>query len=352
MAILHPLECYLLETFSSAEYIAVTRDAVIELIDAHEAAYDRAQREADPRNRAKPVWQQGDLIWGTRILPNIRPARQRYIEAYVRRTHNDPKAFGGVGNTLSNWNRGMSEFWDGWMTDEERQRIELLRDRATELDKQLGRTAGGEWNEGSLTYRGQGIFYEVSDLPRRIPCYELDPSVRIEKGGQATQMGIYLPDVDFAPACLLYPTKFDGGVCAYRGLKRSDYVSKATGKRDYRWDESQWTETGWTLIRRVEDEFIDVPECGFFPKGEPEELYTWPEREAQFISRGDRPHITAQSGEPARHAGKWSIFTRKGFEYVDLQQGEFLPLQDGQPVKWTLIQRVDGGDTREPRGRS
>ena len=57
MAVLHPLECYLLETFSSAEYIATTRDAVIELIDAHEAAFDRIQREPDPRNRSKPLLQ-------------------------------------------------------------------------------------------------------------------------------------------------------------------------------------------------------------------------------------------------------------------------------------------------------
>ena len=135
MAVLHPLECYLLETFSSAEYIATTRDAVIELIDAHEAAFNRIQRESDPRNRSKPLWQQADVIWGSRVLPNIRPARQRYIEAYILRTHNDPKAFGGVGNTLSNWNRGMDEFWDGWMTQEEKQQIAVLRERATKIGR-------------------------------------------------------------------------------------------------------------------------------------------------------------------------------------------------------------------------
>ena len=350
MAILHPLECYLLEVFSSAEHIAATRDAVIELIDAHEAAYERLQREAGPSNRAKPVWEQGDVIWGTRILPNIRPARQRYIEAYVRRTHNDPKAFGGVGNTLSNWNRGMDAFWDGWMTDGERQRIELLRERATKLDERLGRTAGGTWTEGALTYKGQGDLYDVSELPRRIPRYELDPSVRIEKHEAPTQIGIYLPDVDFAPARLIYPTKFEGGTSARQGVKRTDYIYETTGKPAYDWVETRWAEAGWTLIRRVEDEFIDVPERGFFPKGEPEELYTWPERDAQAIAR-NAPPTTAMSGEPASRSGTWSIGTRKGFEYIDLQQGDYLPLKDGQPVKWTLIRRADGGNTREPKGR-
>jgi len=140
--------------------------------------------------------------------------------------------------------------------------------------------------------------------------------------------------------------------CGYRGIKRSEYVDKATGKRDYRWDESQWTETGWTLIRRVEDEFIDVPERGFFPRGEPEELYTWPERDAQALARS-APPTTAMSGEPASHSGTWSLFNCKDNSgYVDLKQGEFLPLKDGQPVKWILIRRADGGSTREPKGRS
>jgi hypothetical protein len=113
----------------------------------------------------------------------------------------------------------------------------------------------------------------------------LDPSVRIEKYESAKQSGIYLPDVDFAAARLLYPTKFEGGIEAFQGVRRSTYINGATGKHAYDWKESEWTETGWTLIRRVKGEFIDVPEQGFFPKGEPEELYTWPEREAQFIRR-------------------------------------------------------------------
>ncbi|KFD05910.1 ImpA family protein [Rahnella aquatilis CIP 78.65 = ATCC 33071] len=46
----------------------------------------------------------------------------------------------------------------------------------------------------------------------------------------------------------------------------------------FHWKESQWTKTGWTLIRRVEGEFINVPQGGFFPKGSPEELYNWQEK--------------------------------------------------------------------------
>ena len=347
MAVLHPLECYLLESFSSAEYIASTRDAVIELIDAHEAAYARLQGELDPRNRNKPLWQQGDMIWGTRVLVNIRPARDRYIKAYILRTHNDPLAFQGVGNTLNNWNRGVDEFWDGWMLEQEQRLISRSRERATLLDGRLGNTTGGSWEEGDLTYNGQDRVYRVAELPRRIPRYVLDPNVRIEKDERPKQIGIYLPDVDFAPAHLLYPSEWvEGGEQVRRGVTRGAWVNPDTGKRDYDWKEDERVETGWTLIRRVEGEFIEVPERGFFPRGEPEELYSWPEREAQFICR-DGVFITRLSGEPAPYTGKWSMFGRQGFEYIDLQQGQHLPHKDEQLVTWTLISRTDGGSCME-----
>ena len=288
MAVLHPLECYLLETFTSPKHFAATRDAIIEWIDAHEAAFTRLQSNLDPRQRSKPQWQQGDIVWGNRVLPNIRPDRDFYIKAYIQRVNNDPLAF-RAGRAMSSNNRGISEFWDDWMTEEEKQLISLTRAKVSELDGRLGATAGGSWDEGHLTYDGQGGVYEVSELPRRIPRYELDPSVCVENGEPVTQIGIYLPDVDFAPARLLYPAESKVGFRANQGIKRTNYVSKRTGKPAYDWREKRWAETGWTLIRRVEDEFIDVPERGFFPKGEPEELYSWPEREAQFISRKDRP---------------------------------------------------------------
>ncbi|VVO16693.1 type VI secretion protein ImpA [Pseudomonas fluorescens] len=346
MAILHPLECYLLESFSSPEHFAATRDAIIDWIDAHEKAYARLQHQLDPRQRNKPQWQQGDVVWGSRVLPNIRPDRDFYIKAYIQRVNNDPLAF-KAGHAMNSNNRGISEFWDGWMTEEEQERISLTQDRATELDSRLGATAGGRWDEGDLTYNGQDRVYRLDELPQRIPRYELDFSVRIEKDEQPKHIGIYLPDEDFAAAHLLYPTEWvEGEEQVRRGVRRSTWINPDTGKRDYDWEDYERVKTGWTLIRRVEDEFIDVPERGFFPKGEPDELYTWPEREAQFIRR-DSVFITAMSGELASHTGKWSIFGRKGFEYLDLKKGQRLPHKDEQSVKWTLIQRDDGGSCTE-----
>ncbi|WP_312625533.1 type VI secretion protein ImpA [Scandinavium sp.] len=284
MAILHPQECYLLEQFSSAEHIAATRDAIIEFIDAHEAAYARYQSEIPVRSRNEPLWKQADVVWGNRVLPNIRHGRERYINAYILRTHNDPKAF-NIGSAMNGYSRGIDEFWDGWMTDEEQTRIAIAEGEASELDKRLSLTVRGMWQEGYLTYLGENSLYSLNDLPKRIPRYELDRNIRIEIGELPAQSGIYLPDVEHAAAQLLYPSEQITRVRNVRqGVRRSDWVDEDTGRREYDWQEDRWAETGWTLIRRVEGEYIDVPPEGFFPNGTPDELYSWPEREQNYLS--------------------------------------------------------------------
>jgi hypothetical protein len=338
MAVLHPLECYLLERFSSPDHFALTRDAIAAWIDAHEAAYLRISTQIDPRQRGGELWRQGDVIWGSRVLPNIRPQKDAYVTAYFRRVDGDPRAFSAGGSMAYN-NRGICEFWDGWMTDEETRDIARLGQYATELDFRLATTGRG-WREGSLTYLGQGDIYHCSELPSRIPRYELDQTVRIERDEKTTQVGIYLPDVEHAPARLLFPTQFEGGTEVYQGLSRSQYVSP-TGRRSYCWKDEDWTETGWTLIRRVENEFIEVPPGGFFPKGHPDELYTWPEREHLYIQR-EKPHITGMSGEPSPHFGLWSLFRLSHPEgHCSLKKGERLPAWEGKTVEWIMVRRLD-----------
>jgi len=347
MAVLHPLECYLLELYSSPEYYAATRDAIISWIDAHEAAYNRYQNELPVRTRKDPLWKQGDVVWGTRVLPNIRLGREHYIKAYILRTQDDTTAF-NIGSFISGCSRGIDEFWNGWMTETEQERIARIQYLASTLDQALTNTVNGRWEEGHLTYLGESSIYNLSSLPKKIPRYVIDKKVRIEKNELPKQIGIYLPDVDFAPSRLLYPSVDHGRpATAIQGTRRSEWVSETTGIRDYDWDETRYAETGWTLIRRVEGEYINVPPEGFFPKGKPEELYSWPERENNFISHHNQ-YITGWSGELSPHAGKWSIFTQQGIQYINVNQGQALPTwtnEHGSPlrVQWTLIERTDNG---------
>ena len=132
MGILHPQECYFLEKFISAEHYAETRDAIIAYIDAHEEALARYKREMPLNARKLPQWQQADVVWESRVMPNIRPMKERYMKAYILRTHNDIKAF-DIGHAMSNINKGIVEFWNGWMKEEDILNISELEYKASDL---------------------------------------------------------------------------------------------------------------------------------------------------------------------------------------------------------------------------
>ncbi|WP_435955005.1 type VI secretion protein ImpA [Dryocola sp. BD626] len=343
MAVLHPQECYLLEKFVSAEHYAETRDAIIAYIDAHEAALARFKKDMPLNIRSLPLPQQADIVWENRVMPNLRPMKDRYMQAYILRTHNDIKAF-NIGHAMSNIRKGVVEFWDGWMTEEEGLFIANLEYSASQLDRRLSITVSGTWLEGDLTYDGEDIL-SYFPLPAQIPCYELDHSVRIEQGEIPLQTGIYLPDINFASACFIVADRVHPQEVR-QGIKRSDYVNR-TGKKDYSWKESEWAKTGWTLIRRVEGEFIDVPREGFFPEGKPEELYSWPQRE-QESQQEKMVRITRWTDEIAPHAGQWATIVNGTTEYIQTREGQKMPTFVDKYGKqhracWKLLKRDDKG---------
>ena len=344
MGILHPQECYFLEKFISAEHYAETRDAIIAYIDAHEEALARYKREMPLNTRKLPQWQQADIVWESRVMPNIRPMRERYMKAYILLTHGDIKAF-DIGHAMSNINRGISEFWDGWMSSDESEKISELGYLASELDDRLSSTLDAIWSEGHLTYIDRGV-YTLDEIPPRIPRYKLDPSVRIEINENPVETGIYLPDINFASARFI-PADFGEPPEAWQGITRTDKTAFDTGKPLFHWKESQWAKTGWTLIRRVEGEFIDVPPEGFFPKGLPEELYNWPEKE-KLLRQAEPTRITAYSGETSPHSGRWGTFIDGSLHYVHVRQEQVLPEYEDKEGKlhrtlWSLLERDDKG---------
>jgi type VI secretion system protein VasJ len=344
MAVLHPQECYLLEKFISPEHYAATRDAIIAFIDAHEAALTRYQYEMPLNSRNLPLWQQADVVWGNRVMPNLRPLKERYMNAYILRAHNDIKAF-NIGHAMSGITKGIVEFWNGWMTDEERQLIGRLDAKASVLDQQLSSTISGTWHEGRLTYRGRSGILNDTDIPSQIPRYELDHNVRIEADEIPEQTGIYLPDIDFAPARFI-PADYGEPASAIQGKMRSKYISK-DGVRDYSWEDTEWAKTGWTLIRRVEGEFIDVPPEGFFPEGKPEELYNWPLREKKLLQE-ERERITCWSGAFAPFDGRWATIINGTTQYTQTRTGQVMPeFADKHGNKhracWSLLERDDKG---------
>lgn len=345
MAILHPQECYLLERFTSPEHYALTRDAIIDYVNAHEAALARFKKDIPLNSRNLPLWQQADIVWENRVMPNLRGLPQHFITRTIQRINSDPDAF-SIGDAMGSIRKGIVDFWDGWMTEEERQLIANMEYSAAQFDGQLSQTLACVWREGSLTYNYKKVTPDpIVELPKKIPRYELDYSVRIELNEKPSLTGIYLPDIDFAPACFIY-ADYQYPPDALQGITRSDYVDE-NGTGSNRWSETEWVETGWTLIRRVEGEYIDVPPEGFFPEGKPEELYNWPLRE-KTLQHNQMVRIAKWSSEASTHSGQWAATINGTTQSIHLKQGEKMPeFEDVYGIRhrasWSLMERDDEG---------
>jgi len=97
---LHPQECFLLERYTSLEYIGALRDAWREVVRLHEKALDDFMRQAPADLRSRHLSEQPDVTWGTVVLPNFRSTLQSLMNAFIYRSHDDPRAFriGGGGD--------------------------------------------------------------------------------------------------------------------------------------------------------------------------------------------------------------------------------------------------------------
>jgi hypothetical protein len=270
---LHPQECFLLERYTSLEYIGALRDAWREVVRLHEKALDDFMRQAPADLRSRHLSEQPDVTWGTVVLPNFRSTLQSLMNAFIYRSHDDPRAFRIGGGVTYDLCKGAVEYWNGWMGQDILDQINLFEREAIRHDSNLRITCQeGEWMDGDLTYDYTEDAWGPLALPDRIPAYELDPSVVIRPGEPVVVTGLYLPDIDNACAQFLHPYRTRqlepealkklgmGEIYVTQGLKKDEYGD---------WEETQDVIPTWTLIRRIPDRYIAVPPEGFYPKDQP-----------------------------------------------------------------------------------
>ncbi|MBS1157487.1 MAG: hypothetical protein H6R07_3411 [Proteobacteria bacterium] len=271
MAHLHPQEIFLLERFSSLDYLKQLRDAWKAFVEHNERCLEEFMYHLPPDLRSRHLSQQPDIVWGNTVLPNFRVALDRIEEACIQRASGDPKGY-EIGGGIRSCNKGESDYWKGWMTQEDEKNYYNLLSAAGLLDGNIERTMSGMWQESYLTKNFDSEYFGLLDLPARIPRYCVDETVQIFSGDVIDITGVYLPEQTNACAQFLY---------ALPGKKRSLFSpfttpteSRVAGevrvglqKNKYgEWIDDEWQPTRWTLVRRAEGEFIDVPPEGFFPE--------------------------------------------------------------------------------------
>ena len=322
MAILHPQELFLQERYLSLEYITSLRDAWKGMIEHLEKCLDDFARNPPAYLNDRPLSERPDLVWGGRVLPNFNRTLEDLNETVlvVKKGGKTPEVYNtldGMGGGIRSDMRGVMDYGDDWLGTENKAEHRKLLVLASNMAKNIERTANGTWTEGDLTYCYRADYNGPLNLPSQIPLYELDESVTLTGEEEQTIIGFYLPDIPQATPALLYEYVYRP-YKPYHTLQANTLIALSDAPPyNFFWKKRECVPCTFTLIRKVEGKFIDVPPEGFFPKQLPEELANW-------AKETEQEKVTlVQANEKCPKAGYWHALapdTTRHFE-----QGEVMP---------------------------
>lgn len=255
MAPLIPQEIYLLERYTSKEYFVLARDTWDEVVKHIEACLDAFVNKLPADYRSRPLWNQPDIVWGERVLPNFSSTRDHINSAYVRLSHGDKQALGAASRITSDV-RGQSDSSSEWMDEISVVKIipnakntyyDLLH-TASLIARNIATSVDSQWVWTSLGSRYNPDSRGALNPPGRWPKYRLNLDVRASTGQPVPQTGIYLPTVDESS-----PVFFVEGNEIYEarvGIFDDQYNQGA---------DREEAPSDWILVERVPGEFVDDP---------------------------------------------------------------------------------------------
>ena len=180
--LLIPQEIYLLERYSSKAYYEPMRDDWERMVKHTERCVEVFVRNLPLDYRSRPLFNQLDIVWGERTLPNFRHTRDALNRGYIRLTHGDMRALGAAGRIESDFSGFSRDHSSDWM--DEPQLAGLVDGggetfwywltRALRRASNIERTVGAYWVQGDLTIRYHETWGPL-DPPQAWPRYTVDP---------------------------------------------------------------------------------------------------------------------------------------------------------------------------------
>ncbi|MCK6434151.1 MAG: hypothetical protein HUU30_20260 [Burkholderiaceae bacterium] len=292
-ATLNPQEIFLLERYSSLAYFEPLRDDFAALVKTTELALAEFMANLPPDYRAQPLWMQPDIVWGQRVLPNIRATLQGLNMSYIAISHGDMNSLGSsVGNDFIAIQR---DYPIDWMAEAHQQRWDELETRCRRRARNINHTEHATWLTGDLTWDYDPPSRGPLDPPASWPIYRVNDSAKLKTGEWIQHSGVYLPDTDGACAQFLIkgrvareadvPVPYDDPALAGQFDRRSEIAT-------------------WTLVERVADSGGGTPGA------------------TDPIAAGIR--LRCEAGHPCPQAGWWftpaSADSRRHF-----QHGQVMP---------------------------
>lgn len=241
-ATLNPQEIFLLERYSSLAYFEPLRDDFAALVKTTELALAEFMAHLPPDYRAKPLWMQPDIVWGQRVLPNIRATLGGLNSGYVSLTQDDFTALSG-GSVGNDFIAIMRDYPIDWMPEARQLEWEHYQREAWRRASNMDHTQQCTWLAGSLTTRYSEDERGPLDPPASWPIYRVNESVKVRTTELIQRTGVYLPDV--AAGCAQFLAAGNHGPDAHVAIPRDDPAR--AGHR------TKWLPATWTLVERVAD---------------------------------------------------------------------------------------------------
>ncbi|WP_284334500.1 hypothetical protein [Comamonas sp. NoAH] len=240
-----PQEIYLLERYTSVEYFAEMRDAWAAMVQAGEDALDAFMRQLPPDYRSRPLWNQPDIVWGERVLPNLRNTLIGLDNGVIHLSHGEWRALQYAGNIeaarAGMWRDHSAE----WMPQPFAKIFNVQESIADRNAGNINFTILSGWLLGALSHDYHAPTRGPLNPPASWPVYHLNPHVRVRTDQAVPQNGIYLPDADDCSAQAL--------------VKGYDAPEANVGRNPVTTQRLRTEPTTWTLVERIANEGGGTP---------------------------------------------------------------------------------------------
>ncbi|MEN1928100.1 hypothetical protein WCE37_03715 [Luteimonas sp. MJ250] len=206
-----PQEIHLLERYSSKTYFDAMRTAWEQMLQHAEASLEAFVGRLPLDYRSRPLPEQPDIVWGERVLPNLRNTAEALNNAYIQLTHGEIQALGTSGLIQSDFSGFSRDYSATWM--DEPQVVERVGGGSAVFWKWLALalqhaaniefTVGAYWKKGDLGVRYDPIARGALEGPTQWTRYSLSKTRTATTDEVVTETGIYLPLLDASCAAFM-----------------------------------------------------------------------------------------------------------------------------------------------------
>ena len=250
---INPREIYLLEKFSSTEYFGELREIWEQMVEHAESCLNSFMKNIPHNYRKQPLYDQPDIVWGHRVLPNFRNTLRSLNDGFILLTHGDLEGLGYAHDPLNDY-KGQLDYPADWMPSADRSLFDGLMQKAKHMAHKIVLTEEAFWRPRTLANYNDTVV--PIKFPTHWPIYRINKDISVRTGEKTQQSGIYLPDVENSCAEFL-STNRKAAPQAYVLVGFRDLLHPETGEK---YDEEAIHEKKdciWYLVERASDPDTD-----------------------------------------------------------------------------------------------